>query len=42
MTSKQHRIDVDATSGRRIDVDMTLFKGCVPAGETFTLDKIAL
>ena len=32
MTSKQRRIDVDVTSWRRIDVDMALFTGRMPAG----------
>ena len=32
MTSKQRHIDVDATSRRPIDFDMTLFSGCVLAG----------
>ena len=32
ITSNQRRIDVGATSWRRIDVDMTLFSGRVPAG----------
>ena len=32
MTSKQRHIGVGATPWRRIDVDMTLFQGYVPAG----------
>ena len=34
LTPKKCYIDVDATTSRRgIDVDLTLFSGCVPAGE---------
>ena len=32
MTSKRCRIDVDATSSRRIDVNTTSCQRCVPAG----------
>ena len=31
MTSKQRRNNFDVTSWRHIDVDTTLFEGCVPA-----------
>ena len=33
MSSQQRRIIVYAMPWRRIDVDSTLFQGCVPAGE---------
>ena len=32
MTSNQRQYNVEATSWRRLDVDTTLFSGCVPAG----------
>ena len=32
IASKQRCINVDATERRRIDVDTTLFEGCVSAG----------
>ena len=35
ITSKPRRINVEATSRRRLDVDMALFKVCVHAGSLY-------